>query len=104
MATIEDRTPQSLGRDVQTILEKQGGTEHLFSSYGHAREIIKRWRIDCNTVRPHSSLGNMTPSEFLGEHAHNRQRSGSFELDDGSTIHPVAHRLSKGHNGIGANL
>ena len=32
---------------------------------GHdARGEIEAWRQDYNLVRPHSSLGNLTPSEF----------------------------------------
>ena len=31
--------------------------EHVFSSLAQARHIIEAWRIDYNTVRPHSSLG-----------------------------------------------
>jgi len=29
-----------------------------------ARQIIERWRIDYNTERPHSSLGELTPNEY----------------------------------------
>ena len=32
--------------------------ETLFSSLGHAREVMSLWKGDYNTVRPHSSLGN----------------------------------------------
>lgn len=35
--------------------------EHVFSSLAKARRIIEAWRIDYNTVRPHSSLGYLTP-------------------------------------------
>jgi putative transposase len=38
--------------------------EHVFSSLAQARRIIEAWRIDYNTVRPHSSLGYLTPQEF----------------------------------------
>ena len=38
--------------------------EYVFSSLGEAREIIERWRDDYNHLRPHSSLGALTPSEF----------------------------------------
>jgi putative transposase len=38
--------------------------EHVFSSLAEARRIIEAWRIDYNTVRPHSSLGYLTPQEF----------------------------------------
>jgi len=38
--------------------------EHVFASLAQARSIIEAWRIDYNTVRPHSSLGYLTPEEF----------------------------------------
>jgi len=38
--------------------------EHWFISLTHARDIIEAWRIEYNTERPHSSLGNRTPQEF----------------------------------------
>jgi putative transposase len=37
---------------------------HWFESLPDARLTIEEWRIDYNEVRPHSSLGNLTPSEF----------------------------------------
>ena len=38
--------------------------ENWFTSLDEAREILEAWRIDYNSVRPHSSLGYMTPEEF----------------------------------------
>lgn len=38
--------------------------EHVFSSLAKARRIIENWRIDYNTLRPHSSLGGLAPSVF----------------------------------------
>jgi len=38
--------------------------EHAFSSLAEARRIIEAWRIDYNTVRPHSSLGGIALSMF----------------------------------------
>ena len=38
--------------------------EHWFLSLAHARSVIEDWRIEYNTERPHSSLGNRTPAEF----------------------------------------
>lgn len=35
-----------------------------FMSIEHARRVIEEWRIDYNENRPHSSLDDMTPSEF----------------------------------------
>jgi putative transposase len=37
---------------------------HLFPSLVAVRRIIEAWRMDYNTVRPHSSLGGMAPAEF----------------------------------------
>ena len=38
--------------------------EHWFLSMAHAREVIEAWRIEYNTERTHSSLGDLTPNEF----------------------------------------
>jgi len=48
--------------------------EHAFSSLAEARGIIEAWRIDYNTVRPHSSLGGLAPSMFA-----TRPRQGQNE-------------------------
>ena len=37
---------------------------HWFESLEDARLTIEDWRVDYNEVRPHSSLGNLTPAEF----------------------------------------
>jgi putative transposase len=39
--------------------------EHWFSGLEDARGTIETWRQDYNENRPHSSLGNMTPEEFV---------------------------------------
>ena len=49
--------------------------EHVFTSLAEARRIVERWRIDYNTVRPHSSLGGLPPSVF----ASRPLRRGHFE-------------------------
>jgi putative transposase len=46
--------------------------ENWFLTLDHAREIIEKWRIDYNSERPHSSLGYLTPEEFI------RQESEKF--------------------------
>ena len=38
--------------------------EHWFVTMAHARRVIENWRIEYNTERPHSSLGDRTPIEF----------------------------------------
>ena len=43
-----------------------------FMTLEDAREQIERWRIDYNAQRPHSSLGDLTPSEFATSRQGNR--------------------------------
>ncbi len=38
--------------------------EHWFIDIADARRTIEGWRIHYNTVRPHSSLGFLTPEQF----------------------------------------
>ena len=38
--------------------------QNWFTDLADARRIIETWRVDYNTVRPHSSLGYQTPAEF----------------------------------------
>ena len=38
--------------------------QHWFLDLDDARTKIEAWRIDCNEVRPHSSLGDRTPTEY----------------------------------------
>jgi len=38
--------------------------EHWFLDLDDARTKIEAWRIDYNEVRPHSALGNHTPTEY----------------------------------------
>jgi len=38
--------------------------QHWFLSVADARQIIETWREDYNTIRPHSSLDDMSPVQF----------------------------------------
>ena len=40
---------------------------HQFTSIADAQAKIEAWRVDYNTRRPHSSLGHLTPSEFVAQ-------------------------------------
>lgn len=49
--------------------------EHWFISIPHARAVIEAWRIEYNTERPHSSLGDQTPAEYAsGQATHSEER------------------------------
>ena len=38
--------------------------ETLFGSLAHVRAVLAVWRLDYNTIRPHSSLGNLAPADY----------------------------------------
>jgi putative transposase len=59
--------------------------EHVFLSLTEAREIIASWRHDYNFARPHSSLGALTPMEFVAQ-----QGDGPPEQAQGSAARPLA--------------
>jgi putative transposase len=65
--------------------------EHVFNRLSEAREIIEAWRHDYNHVRPHSSLGALTPIEFA-----NQQEDRPLELVWGSAAVPLLNRPAKG--------
>jgi putative transposase len=41
--------------------------QNWFITLQEDRWIIEEWRIDYNGVRPHSSLGNLSPEEFIAK-------------------------------------
>ncbi len=53
--------------------------QNWFVSLAKARQIIEAWRVDYNTVRPHSSLGYRTPEEFAAQIAALRSPSAPYE-------------------------
>ena len=54
--------------------------EEIFDSINEARRNLALWRYDYNTVRPHSSLQNLTP----------QQARQTFEQSEGSTPDALA--------------
>jgi putative transposase len=49
---------------------------HQFTSIEDARAKIEAWRIDYNARRPHSSLGHLTPNEFVAQRQAMRAAQG----------------------------
>lgn len=50
---------------------------HWFRDLHDAQQIIEDWRHDFNTVRPHKTLGRLTPAEYtqaLLHHPHPMRR------------------------------
>jgi putative transposase len=67
--------------------------EHVFLTLAEARETIEEWRHDYNCLRPHSSLGALTPREFA-----DRQQAGPLEQVWGSAARPLAPPPHQGQN------
>jgi putative transposase len=78
-----------------------------FRSRAEAKVIIEAWRRHYNEVRPHSSLGYLTPNEFAAklasEAAATRQATGRDAAVSGAYApRPVAPPPRKGHAQRGA--
>jgi putative transposase len=67
--------------------------EHVFESLAEVRRIIEAWRQDYNHLRPHSSLGGLTPVEFADQ-----QGDRPPEQVLGSAARPLAQPLHQGQN------
>jgi putative transposase len=66
----ESITPPRSNAFIESFNEKfrdECLNQNWFVSLDDARRIIEAWRVDYNTVRPHSSLGHPTPAEFAAQ-------------------------------------
>ena len=72
--------------------------EMLFTSLAQARQALRAWKEDYNTVRPHSALGNIPPALYAAISAPEKQRAGTPALVEGSAPHPVAQQPELGSN------
>jgi putative transposase len=73
-----------------------------FRSRAEAKVVIESWRRHYNEVRPHSSLGYLTPAEFAvkigSQDAASEQATGRTAAVRGaSALRPVASPSRKGH-------
>jgi putative transposase len=75
--------------------------ETLFTSLAHARAALAAWKDDYNDVRPHSALGNLTPTEYADRGAPGPQRGGALRYTEGSAPRPVAPPSPMGSNVTG---
>jgi len=65
--------------------------EHWFGSIHEARVLLEAWRQDYNAVRPHSSLGYLTPQEYVAKLA-------AKKLQGACPLHLVDGRQSSVYN------
>jgi putative transposase len=62
--------------------------QNWFVDLREARQVIETWRVDYNTVRPHSSLGYRTPEEFAA--ANGCGKDGGFATLENATRFPLS--------------
>ncbi len=43
--------------------------QHVFTTLADARALIEGWRVDYNSLRPHTSLGGLAPDDFSASQA-----------------------------------
>lgn len=67
--------------------------ETLFTSLAQARHELASWREDYNTIRPHSSLDQMTPASYAELSAPWMQRAGALEQSGAPRPSPLHHRV-----------
>ena len=41
--------------------------QHCFTSVRHAQDLLDDWRVDYNTLRPHTALGGLSPEVYLDQ-------------------------------------
>ncbi len=68
--------------------------ETLFGSLAHARAALAEWRLDYNTARPHSSLGNLAPVDYAELSVLASQRDGTLRAIGAPRPVPLQHRAS----------
>ena len=79
--------------------------QNWFVSLNDARRIIEAWRVDYNTVRPHSRLGYRTPAEFAAEIGGGKgcgkaaawKSTNHFSTPLGNPANPAGFPLSHSH-------
>ena len=57
--------------------------ETLFTSLAQARAVLADWKHNYNTVRPHSALGNLAPTEYADRSAPEKRRDGALRYLEG---------------------
>ena len=51
-------------RECVALVRRECLSQHWFIDLKDAQEVLDRWRLDYNTVRPHGSLQRSTPAHF----------------------------------------
>lgn len=69
--------------------------ENLFLSVEHARSILEEFIVDYNEVRPHSSIDEMTPGEYLRSFDRARPPRGAVDRNDLLSVNNETNNITK---------
>ena len=47
-----------------SVVRRECPSQHWVIDFKDAQEVLDRWRLDYNTVRPHGSLQRSTPAQY----------------------------------------
>ena len=64
---------EKLNRSIKRLRDELKNGE-LFNSVAEAQGLLDRWRDEYNKYRPHSSLGYLSPAEFVSLELHEQRR------------------------------
>ena len=78
--------------------------EHWFIDIADARRTIQGRRVHYNTVRPHSSLGFLTPEQFRRAVAGGCGKAVPSGTLENSSSFPLSHSLNRGDNSPNSSL
>ena len=74
--------------------------EHEFINLQHARELIESFREDYNQLRPHSSLGDLTPAEFAAKIARAPMGAPVDQTNPSLAVETITHKPNRTNPGL----
>ena len=78
--------------------------QHWFLDLADARRTIEAWRVHYNTVRPHSSLGFLSPELFRMAGETSCGKAGRSATLENSSSFPLSHSHDGGDNSTHSSL
>jgi transposase InsO family protein len=87
-------TQNAFAESFQGRMRDECLNEHPFFSMNHVRAILRGWVDDYNTVRPHSTIGYMTPAAYAA--SLKPQWASPLHDPEGSAPMPIAHAALTG--------
>src|SRR5262249_39591428 len=84
--------PECLHRELQCPPARPTAQRDAVTSLAQVRAVLNAWKDDYNNARPHSALGNLTPTEFAARTAPGPQRGRRCATRRAPRPAPLLHR------------